>query len=255
LCLRRDSRYLAGSSQRQGRTLWRLVGSLVRVAIELGLHHDPYTQADTFTEDECRLRINLWAIVMIHDRGTSLLLGRPLGISPSDSNTPRPFRGKPGQESGLSEHFLFSSDLAEIQADIINSLYMPTRQNCDAMLRHTSRIMKSMIEFRRRLPESYNVYFRGTDEWPLQKRIELVREITEDQGLTLLKFGISRILLLRVLFNTKDLPYQQRHKALVDGELLTLVVLLGFLISGLNLSSHRHFPQCYRDTPSTHPIS
>jgi hypothetical protein len=193
---------------------------------------------------------------MIHDRGTSLLLGRPLAIAPSDSNAPRPFRSKPGQENDLSEHFLFSSDLAEIQADIINSLYAPTRQNGDTMLRHTSRIMKSMTEFRRRLPESYNFYFRGTEDWPLEKRVELVQEITENQGLTLLKFGISRMLLLRVLFNTKDLPYQQWYKALVDGELWTLAILLafGFLISSLNISSHRHLPQCHCDTPSTHSI-
>jgi len=34
---------------------------------------------------------------MVHDRGTSILLGRPLGIAPYDSNTPRPSRPKNGQ--------------------------------------------------------------------------------------------------------------------------------------------------------------
>jgi hypothetical protein len=203
-------------SQRQGRTLWRLVGSLVRVAIELGLHHDPTVQGTTFTEQECRLRINLWAIVMVHDRGTSILLGRPLGIAPSDSNTPRP-SAKKTCDPAVSEHFLLSSPLAEIQADIINSLYTPTRQSGDSMLRHARRIVKSMVEFRRQLPESYMIYFGGTEDWPLEKRIKVVQEITEDQGLTLLKIGIARILLLRVLFNSKDLSYIQRRKALIDG--------------------------------------
>ncbi len=48
---------------------------------------------------------------------------------------------------------------------------------------------------------------------------KLVQEITEDEGLTLLKVGISRILLLRALFSLKELTYAQRRKALVDGKL------------------------------------
>jgi len=43
-----------------------------------------------------------------------------------------------------------------------------------------------------------------------------VQDITDDEGLTLLKIGISRILMLRALFSSKELPYVQRHKALVD---------------------------------------
>jgi hypothetical protein len=201
--------------QRQGRTLWRLVGSLVRISIELGLHHDPTSQGNTFTEEECQLRIRLWAIVMVHDRGTSILLGRPLAIAPSDSNTPRPSRSK---TPDFSEHFVLSSPIAEIQADIINSLYMPTRQSGDAIMRHATRIIKSFKEFKRNLPEPYRLYFGGTDDWPLEKRVKVVQDISEDQGLTLLKIGIARILLLRALFNSKELSYLQRHKALVDGE-------------------------------------
>ena len=157
---------------------------------------------------------------MVHDRGTSILLGRPLAIAPSDSNTPRPSKTKgKNTPNDFSEHFLLSSPLAEIQADIINSLYMPTRQSCDAIIRHAKRIIGSMVEFRRQLPESYKHYFGGTEDWSLERRIQLVQDITEDQGLTILKFGIARILLLRVLFNSKDLSYAYRHKALDDGEL------------------------------------
>jgi hypothetical protein len=187
----------------------------VRISIELGLHHDPTSQGNTFTEQECQLRIRVWTIVMIHDRGTSILLGRPLAIAPSDSNTPRPSRS---QKGNISEHFLLSSPIAEIQADIINSLYMPTKQSRDSIMRHATRIIKSMVEFRRLLPDSYKPYFGGTEDWPLEKRTNLVHEITEDQGLTLLKIGIARVLLLRALFNSKELSYAQRHKALVDGE-------------------------------------
>lgn len=214
-------------SQRQGRTLWRLVGSLVRLAIELGLHHDPATfhqvnpndpsgpPVPQFSEEECQLRIRLWGIVLIHDRGTSILLGRPLAIAPSDSNTPRPSRGK---GSDVSDHFVYSGPVAEIQADIINSLYAPTVQSAYSIIRHASRIIKSMVELRRQLPESYKWYFGGTDDWSTERRTKLVQEITEDQGLTLLKIGITRILLLRALFSSQEMPYNQRLRALVDGK-------------------------------------
>ncbi|KAG9315092.1 hypothetical protein JVU11DRAFT_4204 [Chiua virens] len=204
------------AAMRQGRSLWRLVGSLVRLSIELGLHHDPTSQNNTFTEEEAQLRIRLWGIVMVHDRGTSILLGRPLAIAPSDSNTPHPSRSLTGQHFDYSEHFVLSHPIAEIQADIINSLYAPSNKSVDTMMRHATRIIKSMTEFRRQLPESYRYYFGGTEDWPLEKRQNLVREITEDQGLTLLKLWIMRILLLRALFSLKELDYMHRSRALVD---------------------------------------
>lgn len=209
-------------TERQGRTLWRLVGSLVRLSIELGLHHDPTTQMNPstdqhlFTEEECQLRITLWGIVLVHDRGTSILLGRPLAISPSDSNTPRPARPKQARLSDFSEHFELSQPVAEIQADIINALYTPKKQAADTIMRNATRIIKSMLEFRRGLPERYKYYFNGTSDWVLEKKSELVQNITEDEGLTLLKVGIARILLLRALFSSKELSYAHRHKALVD---------------------------------------
>ncbi|TCD61493.1 hypothetical protein EIP91_008376 [Steccherinum ochraceum] len=214
-------------TERQGRTLWRLVGSMVRLAVELGLHHDPATfhqvnpndpsaaPVPQFSEEECQLRIRLWSIVLIHDRGTSILLGRPLAIAPSDSNTPRPTRGK-GNGNDMSDHFVLSAPIAEIQADIINSLYAPTMQSADSIMRHANRIIKSMVELRRQLPDSYKPYFGGTDDWPSERRIKLVQDITEDQGLTLLKIGIARILLLRALFSSNEMPYIQRLRALVD---------------------------------------
>ncbi|KAF5381986.1 hypothetical protein D9615_004227 [Tricholomella constricta] len=219
-------------TERQGRTLWRLVGSLVRLSIELGLHHDPTTQMTPsaqqiegtsaapqrlFTEEECQLRIRLWGIVLIHDRGTSILLGRPLAISPGDSNTPHPVRPSDPRAVDFSEHFEYSMPVADIQADIINSLYSPKkRQSAEMIMHNATRIIKRMSDFRKGLPEKYNLYFTGTNDWPLDRRSKLVQEITEDEGLTLLKIGISRILLLRALFNSKELSYPQRHRALVD---------------------------------------
>ena len=209
--------------KRQGRTLWRLVGGLIRLAIELGFHHDPTTQFSPvtnqpiFTEEESQLRIRLWGIIMIHDRGTSILLGRPLGIAASDSNTPHPSRPKNARFTEFSEHFELSLPVADFQADIVNSLYAPTRQAGDTIMRNATRIIKSMVEFRRRLPDRYKHYFDGTDDWAVEKRTKLVQDITEDEGLTLLKIGIARILMLRALFSSKELSYPQKHKALVDG--------------------------------------
>jgi hypothetical protein len=190
---------------------------MVRLSIELGLNHDPTVQ-NIFDESECQLRIRLWGIVLVHDRGTSLLLGRPLAISPNDTNTPHPMRPK-SVRPDLSEHFLLSHPIAQIQADIINSLYSPHGQSADSTMRHTNRIVKSMIEFRRQLPERYKRYFGGTTDWSLEEKTKLVQDITDDEGLTLLKIGIARILLLRALFSNKELEFSQRHKALLDGEL------------------------------------
>ena len=187
----------------------------MRLSIELGLHHDPTVQKGTFTEEESQLRLLLWGIVMVHDRGTSILLGRPLAIAPFDSNTAHPTRSK--NSLNFSEHFLLSHPIAEIQADIINSLYTPTKQTGDALTKQATRIIKNMVEFRKHLSDSYAHYFNETDDWALEKKMKLVQYITEDQGLTLLKIGTSRILLLRALFSSKELTYGQRHKALVDG--------------------------------------
>ncbi|KAI0293830.1 hypothetical protein BC826DRAFT_1141248 [Russula brevipes] len=188
-------------TERQGRTLWRLVGSMVR------LEH--------IRRLECQLRIRLWGIVLVHDRGTSLLLGRPLAIGPNDTNTPHPARPK-NSRPDVSEHFLLSSPIAQIQADIINSLYSPHGQSADSTMRHATRVVKSLVEFRRQLPERYKRYFGGTADWSLEEKTKLVQDITEDEGLTLLKIGIARILLLRALFSNKDLEFPQRHKALLD---------------------------------------
>lgn len=153
---------------------------------------------------------------MIHDRGTSVLLGRPLAISPADKSTPNP--SLRFQNRDYSEHFYLSAPVADLQADIVNALYSPTRHNQEAIMRNATRIIKSMDEFRKQLPESYKNFFGGTETWPEDKRKQLVEDITEDQGLTLLKIGIARILLLRALFSSPELPYPQRRRALNDGK-------------------------------------
>lgn len=154
---------------------------------------------------------------MIHDRGTSILLGRPLAIAPSDSDTPRPVNPKKHKKPYYSEHFFQSGGVVDIQADIINSLYQPKQQTPEAIMRHARRITRSMTEFRNQLPESYQPFFTGNEQLSKEKRAAVVDLIEEDNGLTIMKYWIARILLLRVLFGYKELGYQQRLTALTDG--------------------------------------
>jgi len=184
-----------------------------------------------FTEEECQTRIRLWGIVLIHDRGTSILLGRPLGISPADTNVPRPTRPPTATLNDFSDHFELSHPIADIQADIINSLYKPNKQSAESIMHNATRIVKSMADFRRGLPERYKYYFSGSDDWTIEKKLELVQGITEDEGLTLLKLGIARILLFRALFSSKELSYSQRRKALVDGPFHVFVMSSHSLLS------------------------
>lgn len=172
-------------------------------------------QRKTFTPEECELRVRLWAIVMVHDRGTSILLGRPLAIAPSESNTPHPKRNS----SDYSEHFALSGPIADIQADVIVSLYGPNKQSPDVIWRHATRIIKSISDYQVSLPPKYRFYFSGTAHWSDEDRRKLVSEISEDDGLTMLKLGIARILLLRALFSSKELSFERRSKALDDGKL------------------------------------
>ncbi|KAH8977056.1 hypothetical protein EDB86DRAFT_3250411 [Lactarius hatsudake] len=82
----------------------------------------------------------------------------------------------------LSRHFLLSHPIAEIQTDIIDSLYSPHGQSGDAIMRHATRIVKSMVEFRHHLPEKCKRYFGGTADWSLEEKAKLVQGITEDEG-------------------------------------------------------------------------
>ncbi|KAG8929189.1 hypothetical protein FRC01_004725 [Tulasnella sp. 417] len=218
-------------TERHGRSLWRLVGNMVRLSVELGLHHDPSEQGSTFTPGECEIRNRLWWTVMIHDRGTSVLLGRPLAIADADFNAPAPKRVSDafGPSGLFSEHFEHSPQLASIQGDIINALYRPGNHKltADQMVRHASRITKGLREFSRgALNSSYRPFFEGTDSWTNEQRVALVCQMTEDQGLTYLKYGIARILLLRALFTNSMLTADTRRRALKDAVITSHNVLI-----------------------------
>ncbi|CAE6477666.1 unnamed protein product, partial [Rhizoctonia solani] len=188
-------------TERNGRTLWRLVGNTIRLGVELGLHHDP-TQQACFTREEAHVRKCLWSMALIHDRGTSLILGRPLAIADADSNTPLPDQYFNGRKM-FSDYIRDCSPIVVIQGDIITSLYRPGKLDGYTLMCHATRINHRFVKYRNDLPQpEYRWYFEGTDDWPFEEKIALVERMTDDHGMTVLKYYISRLMLLRTMMAT-----------------------------------------------------
>lgn len=213
--------------EHRGQGLWRLVGSTVRLGVELGLHHDPREQ-DIFTPEEIQLRMRLWAICLIHDRDTSIIHGRPLAIQRADFNTPPPSRFVPNPAGGdaittFAEHFELASELLHIQGDVVNSLYRPGKLTGEQVVLRAIEIERSLEQWRRKLPASYQKLFGGSMSLDRPQRVDLVLNLVNvDRGITMLKYGILRLFLLRSVFNNKLVSAHVRHKALHDGESLIL---------------------------------
>ncbi|KZP00658.1 hypothetical protein CALVIDRAFT_283840 [Calocera viscosa TUFC12733] len=194
-------------TERHGRTLWRLVGNLVRLAIELGLHHDPVDSGDTFDPDEIDDRRRLWWIVLVQDRGTSVLLGRPIGIGENDFNTKKP-------ESELN--FDIGLEITHIQAQICDTLYRPGKISGEELFKFANEINTKLVKMRDTLPPEYHFYTRDTENWGDQQKMVLLANLSQEQGLTLLKYMIARIMLLRAIFTAEDISEHQRMRALRD---------------------------------------
>ena len=78
-----------------------------------------------------------------------------------------------------------------------------------------------MTSFAKGLPRGYAPYFDGTQNWPEERKARLARELTMEIGLSYLKYGIARLLLLRAMFTNKDIVDWVKFKALDDGECLS----------------------------------
>lgn len=204
---------------------------MVRLGIELGLHHDPREQGETFTPEECQLRMRLWLICLIHDRDTSIIFGRPLAIQRADFNTPPPTRFIPNPASGdsvalFSEHFEVGSELLHIQGDIVNSLYRPGKLTGEQVVLRAIEIERSLEQWRHKLSGPYQKLFGGSMRLDRQQKVELVlANVTPDRGITMLKYGILRMFLLRSVFNNKLVSAHVRHKALHDGKRETMKIV------------------------------
>ncbi|KAG8710999.1 hypothetical protein FRC11_003880 [Ceratobasidium sp. 423] len=212
-------------TERNGRTLWRLVGNTIRLGVELGLHHDP-DQQSCFTREEAHIRKCLWSMALIHDRGTSLILGRPLAIADVDYNTPLPDQYFNGRKM-FSDYIRDCSPIVVIQGDIITSLYRPGKLDGYTLMRHATRINKRFVKYRNELPQpEYQWYFEGTDDWPIEDKVKLVDRMTDDHGMTVLKYYISRLMLLRTMFNATQLHMNIRQQALKDAVVTSHNVLV-----------------------------
>lgn len=204
----------------QGSGLWRFVGSILRYAIELGLHHDPFVQRNpqtnkyTFTMAECRARVRLWGIVLIHDRGTSVIFGRPLGIHPDETNTPMPAPYPDPAREIASTHFYLSHAVANIQKEIILKLYAPKSppRSAPELIACAKAILDQMETI---LPPAFRPYIEGSEGWDMERRRALVQGITTDIGLTLLKWAIAKIFLLRALVASSAIQYKDKVRALL----------------------------------------
>ena len=198
-------------------------------------------QKDTFTPDECTLRVNLWHSVMIHDRGTSVLLGRPVAIGEEHFNTSLPVL-IPGV---VSRHFVDSAPLNSIAADIVHSLYRPHIQSTEEVIKHSKRILIRMSNWRKSLPQEYTPYFHGTVGWPEDEKQMLRNELTTEKGLTFLKYNIQRLLLLRAIFNNDEMRYDVRIKALDDGKRVFQDNVLLLTSNSHQDISQRHYHACF----------
>ncbi|QRV89488.1 Fungal specific transcription factor domain [Ceratobasidium sp. AG-Ba] len=162
---------------------------------------------------------------LIHDRGTSLLLGRPLAIADDDYNTPLPDQHFNGRKM-FSDYIRDSTPIINIQGDIITSLYRPGKLDGYSLMRDATRINDRFIAFRNGLPQpEYQWYFEGTDNWTYEQKIQLVERMTDDHGMTVLKYFISRLLLLRTMFNASQLHMNIRQQALKDAVITSHNVL------------------------------
>ena len=193
--------FLLTNSQRHGKALWRLVGNLVRLAIELGLHHDPSEQAGTFTFEERQLRAQLWYICLVHDRGTSIMFGRPLAVQQADYKIPFPTRCFPspgGTEplSFFSEDFDLSKGLMDIQGEIVNLLLRPGKLTGEQLILHAVEIERLLEDWRQSMPLYYKRWFGASSMFRTSPTAdgsdELLADVTVDGGLVMLKYTILR---------------------------------------------------------------
>lgn len=196
----------------------------MRLAVELGLHHDPADSKGIFTPAESQLRMRLWLICLIYDRSTAIIFGRPLTVQRADFNTPMPSRlvqKETGEEyEAFSQHFEFSSELLHIQGDIVNSLYRPGKLTGEQIVLRAIEIERSVEAWRKKMPGSYQKLFGATSTGLVRaQKIELMSTVKTDRGVTMLQYGIMRMFLLRAIFNNRLVSAHVRHKALHDGTL------------------------------------
>ncbi|KAF8754060.1 Fungal specific transcription factor domain [Rhizoctonia solani] len=160
----------------------------------------------------------------------------------------------PSFSAMFSDYIHDCSPIVVIQGDIITSLYRPGKLDAYTLMRHATRINNRFIKYRKELPQpGYQWYFEGTDDWPLEEKINLVDRMSDDHGMTVLKYYISRLMLLRTMFNATQLHMNIRQQALKDGKVSPGFLPAFKLTTDNDSGSGRHIPQCPRAPPDTSP--
>lgn len=181
-----------------------------------------------------------------------------MAIQRADFSTPPPTRFLPSPDGKdpialFSEHFELGSELLHIQSDIVNSLYRPGKLTGEQVVLRSIEIERSLEQWRRKLPAPYQKLFGGSMRLDRQQKVELVlANVTADRGITILKYGILRMFLLRAVFNNKLVSAHVRHKALHDGELILSEAIIK---SNTFLASCHHGSQCSSDPRPTYSLS
>lgn len=156
-----------------------------------------------------QLRSQLWYICLVHDRGTSIMFGRPLAIQDTDYKTPFPTRCFPspgGTEplSFFSEDFELSKGLIDIQGEIVCTMLRPGKLTGEELILHAVGVERSLEEWRQSMPPYYKRWFGASSMYRTQSMPdggdELLADVTVDGGLVMLKYAILRYVICSVLF-------------------------------------------------------
>lgn len=128
-------------------TCWNIVGLAVRVAQNIGLHHDPKNcnqgccPAQTLDQTEMEMRRRAWAGCVLLDRVLSLTYGRPLIVHAAMSKSqlvlplavddeylthfPEAPASQPDGKPSLTECFCETVQLQDILGEVLTTMYYP----------------------------------------------------------------------------------------------------------------------------------
>ncbi|KAF9520914.1 hypothetical protein BS47DRAFT_1378679 [Hydnum rufescens UP504] len=165
--------------EQHGRGLWRVVGNLIRLAVDLGLHRNP-NEEKLFSPKECQL-----------------------------------------------QNFNLNIALGHIQAEVVNSLHRPGKLSGEQVVRRAIEVERSLEQWRLKAPRHYQELFVGHSHWGIdQRRKLLTSRVTPECGITLLKYGVLRMSVLRCMFNNNDVSTHLRYKTLHDAVIVAHNVLV-----------------------------
>lgn len=202
-------------AERRGRSLWRMVGTILKLGIEVQLNHHPELppfRADSFKPDVQSLRLRLWQILLTHDRGTAIIHGRPVSISEEYCAAPRVNNVTYKGDGSCSRHFLDSQEVTEIQERILRELYAPEKENSN--MYSLGEVVKKTLALTRSLHQVCVRLWGAGAEMPEMRSKTATVQL--DEGLTYLKVTISRMFIMRALLSLVRTDVDMYKKVVAD---------------------------------------